>query len=215
MKENIKTGVTIIAKTTLKWLIVLTTGLLSSIMFFMIILFQNIRLAGGGHGNAIALMINLALNNPCAFILVVGSPIFILLYFLLANKIAIQSVLYLMWKNKAQNFVEGKIIRIVDKVTDNSEIVNSISNESILRLKLLQENNKDQEDSKIKKKVINYLFAKVKLDDIDFKNKDLKLSDIISTRISRILSEAVKPSYLFFWILLGIQLVLFIGAEVF
>ncbi len=215
MKENIKTGVTIIAKATLKWLIPLATGTLFSVIYLMITLFQNIRLAGGGHGNAIALMINLALNNPCAFILVVGFPVFIVLYFLLANKIAIQSVLYLMWKNKAQSFAENKVIKIVNKVTDNSETINSITNESMLRLKLLQENNKGQEDSKIKKKVINYLFAKVKLDDIDFKNKDLKLPEIISTRISRILSEAIKPSYLFFWLLLVFQLVLFLGAQVF
>ena len=94
-----------------------------------------------------------------------------------------------------------------------NEKINSITNESILRIQLLEENRTNPDSSKIKRKVVDYILKKVKLDDIDFKNKDLRLSDIISNKVNNFISESSKPSLTLFWILLSLQIVLFIIAQ--
>jgi hypothetical protein len=214
MKEEIKSVASISAKSSLKWLVVMISGNLFTMIIFLIILFQNGSLAGGGHGNAYAFIMGLLLNNICGFILFVGAPIFAFLYFLIANKAAIQQIIYLTWKNKTfAGYVNSYVVLLVDKITASNNMASRISNGAMLRLQLLEANKNDKESSKIKKRVINYIFKKVRLDDVDFSNKDLKLSEVVSMKINQFISEAVEPSLLFFWLLLLLQVVLFIGAQ--
>ncbi|MBW1655064.1 hypothetical protein [Flavobacterium quisquiliarum] len=214
MKEEIKMMASISAKSSLKWLIVMVGGNIFTLILFFIILFQNASFAGGGHGNAYAFIVGLLLNNICGFILFVGAPVFAFLYFVIANKVAIQQMIYLTWKNKKfSDYIDSKVVFLVDKITDSNRLVGTISNESMLRLKLLEANKNDKESSRIKKKIINYLFQKIKLDDIDFSREDLKLSQIVSVKLNQFISETVEPSLLFFWLLLLLQVVLFVIAQ--
>jgi len=82
----------------------------------------------------------------------------------------------------------------------------------MLKLKLLEANKNDKESSKIKKKVISYLLNKISFDNVDFANKDLKLSEVISGNIKRFVSETIEPSFLVFWLLFLFQLVLIVVA---
>lgn len=215
MNENIKIASRITAKTFLAWSIVVFVGSIITFLCIPIVLFQvgDLGLAGGGHGSPFALVIGLFSTNICGFILFMGAPIFIGLYFTIASKIAIQSIIYQIWKNKAGSFVENKIIIITDKLTSKNDWTSFLSNETLLRVKLLEANKKDKETSKIKKKTINYLFKKIKLDDIDFTNDNLKLSDIILTKVIKSISETTKPSFCFFWLLISFQLILIICSQ--
>lgn len=214
MKEEIKMMAGISAKSSLKWLIVMVSGNVFTIICFLIILFQNADFAGGGHGNACAFLAGLFFNNICGFILFAGAPVFAFLYFVIANKVAIQQMIYLTWKNKKiSDYIDSKVVLLVDKITDSNSLVGTISNESILRLKLLEANKNDKENSRIKKRIINYLFQKIRLDDVDFSKEDLKLSEIVSLKINQFISETIEPSLLFFWLLFLLQVVLFVVAQ--
>jgi hypothetical protein len=215
MKEQLKSAAKITAKSSLKWITIVSLGNLFTLICFLIILFQNTSLAGGGHGSAYALVVNLFLNNICGFLLFAGTPLFMVGYFMIANKVAIQTVIHQVWKNNASKYMEDKVIFLVDKLTASNNVANSISNGTMLRLQLLEANKRDKESSAIKKKAIGYVFSKIQLDDIDFSNKDLKLSEIISLKLNKFISEAVEPSFLFFWLLLSFQLILIIAAQFF
>ncbi|KAF2508809.1 hypothetical protein [Flavobacterium foetidum] len=215
MKEEIKIAARITAKTSLKWFTIILIGGFFTLICFLIILFQHIGMAGGGHGSAYALTVDLFLNNICGFLLFAGAPAFAAGYFMIANKVAIQTMIHQVWENKMGKYIEDKVVMLVDKLTASHNLTNSISNSTILRLKLLEANKNDKETSMIKKRIIGYFFAKIKLDDIDFSNKDLKLSEIISFKLNRFISETIEPSFLFFWLLLAFQLILIIVAQFF
>jgi hypothetical protein len=213
MKDNLILVSKIAGKSFLKWLLIVVLGTFISVLFFLILLFQNFSLAGGGHGNALAFIINFFFNNLPGFILFVGAPIFLFLYFMIANKISIQEFIHQIYKNKAGDVLESKVTNIVDKVTDKNDWLKTISNETLLRAKLLETNRLSEDSSKVKKKAIAYLFKKISLNDIDFTNKDLKLSNVISSRLNNFILEKSKPSFLLFWILVVLQIVLFIWAQ--
>lgn len=214
MKEEIKVVAGISAKASLKWLVIIIIGNLFTLICFLIILFQNAAFAGGGHGNVYAFLSGLFLNNICGFILLAGAPVFAILYFLIANKAAIQQMIYLTWKNKVfASYIDSKVVFLVDKITASNNWSSNVSNKALLKMQLLEANRNDKESSKIKKKVINYLFQKINLDDVDFSNKNLKISEVVSVKLNQFISETVEPSLLFFWLLLLIQVVLFIVAQ--
>jgi len=213
MIENIKIYSKIAAKSFLKWLLIIGGGILLSTILFFIVLYQNIGMAGGGHGNVLALLVNTFSTNFPAFLLIVGFPLFIFFYIMIANKYFIQSSINQIWKNKAEAFVGEKIKNSVEKLVAKNDTINSISNASVLRLKLLEENRTNPESSKIKRKIVDYIIKKIKLDDIEYSKKDLRLSDIVVNKVNNFISESAEPSLHFFWILFITQIVIFIIAQ--
>jgi hypothetical protein len=119
MKENIKLYAKISGKAFLKWLFVLLSGSIISAILFLIILFTNVSGAGGGHGNAYAFVINLAVQDLFGFLLFIGMPLFVFLYFAVANKIGIQTIIYEIWTNKAMQFVEQQLKKLQIKSRAN------------------------------------------------------------------------------------------------
>nr|WP_294784598.1 hypothetical protein [uncultured Flavobacterium sp.] len=175
MKEEIKMAASISAKSSLRWLVITVCGTIITMLFFTIILFQNADFAGGGHGNVYAFIIGLAMNNIPGFILLAGAPIFAILYFLIANKVAIQQMIYLTWKNENfASYLNSKVVFLVEKITASNNLTSAVSNQTMLKLQLLEANRNDKESSRIKKRIINYVFKKINLDDVDFSNKELK-----------------------------------------
>lgn len=213
MIENVKIFSKIAAKTFVSWFLVVAVGTIISFAFFLIILFEISGNAGGGHGNVVAFLAGLFADNKTAFILFVGAPVFVILYFLIANKYATESAIYQIWKAKAENFVGEGVKKLTDRLLANVKTVDSISNESLLKVKLLDENRKNPETSRLKRNLISYIIKKIRLDDIDFSDKEVKLSDVVATKVNNFISENSEPSLKFFWILLIVQIVLFIISQ--
>ncbi|MEO7082039.1 MAG: hypothetical protein ABIY71_10950, partial [Flavobacteriales bacterium] len=71
------------------------------------------------------------------FILLVGAPVFIILYFLVANKIAIANTIYLVLKNKAGDMISSQVGRLVEGLTSGSAWVAKGTDAALLRAKLL------------------------------------------------------------------------------
>ena len=203
MNENLKLIAKIGAKSTLKWIGVLALGTLITITFFIIAWFQNKELS------------KLIFINPAAFVLIVGSPLFLLFYFFIANKITIQNLIYSIWTNKAVDFVDPLVEKIGAKITSKKQWTKEISNQNILKAKLISENAAATETPNMQRKIMNYAIKKVKLDDINLKDENLMLSDILSLKIKSFVSTVAKPSFTLFWGLAIFQLILLVISQFF
>ncbi|KIA85458.1 hypothetical protein [Kaistella jeonii] len=143
MKENLKIASKIGGKTLLIWLTIFILGNIITFVVFLISIFENIEFAGGGHGNIFAFITGLLLNNFAAFLLIFGAPVFIFLYFSIANKISIQNAIYQLWKSKTGDYISDKIETITSELTDNKHWNNEITTEGILKARLLQATKSD------------------------------------------------------------------------
>jgi len=209
MKENFKLAAKIGAKTLAKWGIFVGGGWLLSIICFLIVLFTNSGLAvGGDEAGAIAFVANLFSKNIWGFVLFLGAPIFMTLYFMFANKMAIQNSLHLLWENKAGDYITSKVRSLVERLSASNNWAGKATDKTVIRAKMLDANRKNPDASKLQRTIINYGMKKVRLDDVDMQDENFKLSDLLADRFNEFISEAAKPSMAPFWILAIIQGVL-------
>jgi hypothetical protein len=204
IKENVKAFAYISAKTFTKWISIGMAGGLISIIYGFSVLFLEEK------QTILVFLSNLFSKSISGFILFIGTPLFMVLYLLIANKIAIQTFLYQIWKNKAQGFLQEKVKGLVNKLTSANNWTSHISTAAVLKLKLLTANKNDKESNFILRKSIGYLLSMTKLDDIDFKDENIQLSEIVAQKLGEIVGEFSKPSLLFFWLLLLFQTALFV-----
>ncbi|QCX38136.1 hypothetical protein FF125_06730 [Aureibaculum algae] len=212
MKENIKLTAKITGKTALKWVFIFATGNLITLITFLIALYRNMEVAGGGHGSIIALGIGLVTTNFFAFLLVFGAPVFIILYFIIANKISIQNAIYLLWEGRLGDYISSKVGNLTTTLTHKEGWKKELSDKAVLKVQLFQSAKDDVDTSKLQRKVILFGLKKIKLDDVNFQDKNVDLSHVITEKFNNFISETVKPSLKLFWGLVLIQIVLLISS---
>ena len=183
MNENLKIAVKISAKTGLKWALIFVLGNIVTLITFFIALFNNIGLAGGGHGNVTALFLGLLTSNFPAFLLIFGAPLFLAIYFILANKISIQNAIYLLWEGKAGHYISSKVRTLTKNITEKEGWRKEYTDWFILKAKMLQLIKEDKDTSRLQRKVLNFGFKKVKLDEIDFQDENLNLSEFVNKQV--------------------------------
>lgn len=212
MKENFKIAAKISGKTAIKWLFIFVLGNIVTLITFLIALYNNIGLAGSGHGSIVALFIGLLTTNFSAFLLVFGAPVFLVLYFVIANKISIQNAIYLLWEEKASKYISSKIEYITKRITEKEGWKKELSDKALLKAKILQLAKNEPNTSKLQRRIINFSLKKIKLDEVDFQDENLNLSDILISKFSDFMAETAKPSLKLLWILIIIQIALLIGS---
>lgn len=215
MKENFKIAAKIGGKTALKWIFIFVLGNIVTLITFLIALYGNIELAGGGHGSIIALFLGLLTTNFFAFLLVFGAPVFLVLYFIIANKVSIQNAVYLLWQGKAGDYISNKVGNITKKITEKEGWRKNLSDKAMLKARILQLTKEDTDTSKLQRKVIGFGFKKIKLDEINFKDENLNLSDILIGKFNNFIAETAKPSLKLMWLLIIIQITLLIVSFLF
>ena len=207
MIEHIKLAAKIGARTFLKWLLLVAAGCILSLSCAAIIVFKNRGLSSGdGSGNSLGYVLSLFSKDTTGFILLFGAPVFIILYFLVVNKIIIANTIYLVLKHKAGAIISTQVGRLVDGLTTGGTWVAKGADAAILRAKLLQANMDDPNTSRLKRGVIKYGFNKIRLDDIDLRDGNMKLSTIVVGKVDHLMRETAKPSLKLFWLLVFVQL---------
>ncbi|SOS49415.1 conserved membrane hypothetical protein [Tenacibaculum dicentrarchi] len=214
MKENIKIAVKISGKTALKWIFIFSLGNIVTLITFLIALYGNIGLSGGGHGSIIGLFTGLITTNIFAFLIIFGSPVFIAIYFVIANKISIQNAIYLLWEGKAGNYISSKVENVTKKLTEKEGWKKELTDKAILKAKILQLTKNDNDTSKLQRKIINFGFNKIKLDEIDFQDENLNLSNFLTNKFNDFIAETTKPSLKLLWILIITQISLLICSMI-
>ncbi len=150
-----------------------------------------------------------------ALLLTVGilSPV---LFTILANKNAVASAVYNVWKYKVADFVEPKIEFYIDKILQKQpDFLKNITDWGVVKVRLLDTINNDSQTPKLQKRIIKFILKKIKMDDVDFKNPNTNLSSILSFKIRQFIEGFAEPDLKLVWILVGIDIVLIILAFVF
>ena len=220
MNENFKFYAKLSAVSALKWVLIFIPGFLITLIFALITGFQSTDLvspAGGHAGIAVVYvyLVALAMSNPCAFAILIGAPVFLTLYFLIANKVAIQTIIFGIWKNKGAHHLEPLVKNVVDRYAAKRDWTTKTMSQAKLRAGLLDANRKDPNTSGLTKRAINYAFKKIRLDETELDNESLTMGDVISVRVTHYISESTQPGFTAFWIVFVLQVVLFICSQVF
>ena len=210
MIDNLKIAAKIGASSALKWSIIFGLGVFVTAITLFVCLFTNSNLAGGGHGSEIALFFGLLSTNIAAFILIFGSPVFLVLYFLLANKTSIQNAIYLMWKYKAEGLVSTTVNKVAQTITQKEGWRKELSDAALAKAKLWQASKENPETPRWQRRILKSGFNKIRLNDIDFNDEKVSLSEVLILKLTSFFSKISKPSFTLLWLLIGIQLSIFI-----
>lgn len=164
-----------------------------------------------GHINGPAIVLVLFALRPIGFgltlISLFAGPF---LLFSLGNKYIISKTINKLLSDKGEVLLYPIIDKVLNKIKINQpDLLKQGTDKTKLKLKLIQEI-RDSKDNKWLKKIIIYGFKKVSLEDVDFKDENVSFTEIIKDKIITGLKNISKPSRNFFWIILAIQIIIFI-----
>jgi len=183
-----------------------------SIATLLIFLFQSADGPGApGHTVAIAIIITLFFERPVGFTLIALS-LFVTPFILLSlgNKYIISKTINKLLSDKGETLLFPIIDKVFSKIKSNQpDLLKKGTDSTKLKLKLIQEI-RDSKDNKWLKKIIIYGFKKVNLDDVDFTDEKVSFTDIIKDKTITGLKNVSQPSRNFFWIILGLQIIILI-----
>lgn len=228
MKEellgNIKIFAKISGKASLTWIKVTLIGAVIMIVDLVIAIILLGDNTGGGFpasahagilGAVMGFILLFVVEFWTALLLTVGilAPV---LFIVLANKNAIASAVYNVWKYKIADFIEPKIDLYIDKILQKQpDFLKNITDWSVVKVKLLDTINNDSQTPKLQKRIIKFVLKKIKMDDVNFKDPNTNLNSILSLKIKQFIASFAEPDLKLVWIIVGIDIVLIILAFVF
>lgn len=181
----------------------------------IVLLFYNLPDSLGGpgpsHANGITAIFFVFLLNPIGFgltlITVFGFPY---LLFSLGNKYVLSKSINQLITDKGETMLFPIIDKILNKVKQHSpELLTSGVDYTKLQLKILQEL-RDSKENKWLKKILAFGFKKVQLNEVDFKGENVSFTEIVKNKIIDKLKEVSMPNRNFFYIIIGVQTLLFL-----
>lgn len=184
-----------------------------SLATLLIFLFQSANGQGAPGGLAIIpITIMLFFERPIGFTLI-ALFLFIIPFVLFSfgNKYIISKTIHKLLSDKGETILFPIIDKVLGKIKSNQpELLKNGSDNTKLKLKLIQEISDSKDNNKWLKKIIIYGFKKVNLDDVDFTDEKISFTDIIKNKTISGLKDVSEPNRKFFWIILGIQILLLI-----
>lgn len=208
MKEGIKAVGSITLRSVAIWILIVFLGWLLTLITFLIAFFRNIDLVVGESNKFSSFFHGLVAENIPALILIFGAPIFAVIYVIMANKVSVQNVIYLLFKSKAGEHVISVITKAIEKITGKKGWHSDLIAKGVLKMKVLQAVKEDPSTSRIQRSIIRYGFRKINLEDVDFQNEDVNLASVLSNKFNHFFGELVRPSLRFFWMLILLQIAL-------
>jgi len=228
MKEellgNIKLFAKISGKASLAWIKVTLIGTVIMIVDLVIAIILLGDNSGGGFpasghagilGAVMGFIFLFMVEFWTALLLTVGILVPVL-FIVLANKNAIASAVYNVWKYKIADFIEPKIDIYIDKILQKQpDFLRNITDWSVVKVKLLDTINNDSQTPKLQKRIIKFVLKKIKMDDVNFKDPNTNLNSILSLKIKQFIAGFAEPDLKLVWIIVAIDIVLIILAFVF
>jgi hypothetical protein len=207
--EQLKFYAKIASASLLRWLLISGSGLLLSAIGLFVALHLLGNNAGASWGTA-------AREELWTAALLLGSLALPAITFVLANKITLGFVLYGLFENKLLPLIGDRVAALVGSfIARQGGLAETLSSVSTLRDKLVTLAGEDSTLNKIQRKAVRYGLARVRLDDIDFRQPDLNLPGVIAGRVVETLQAAAEPGYQLFWIVATSHVALLIFALLF
>ncbi|MCU7616103.1 hypothetical protein NZ698_02735 [Chryseobacterium sp. PBS4-4] len=178
----------------------------------MLIITQTYSSGGGPvYTSGEAAVAVLFMQRPIAFglavISILASPF---LLFSMGNKYVMFKTINRLIADKGENLLFPILDKLLLKVKEHQpELFRQGVDKTKLQLRILQEI-RDSKQNKWLKKIIAFGFKKVDLNEIDFKDENVSFSEIIKVKIIDQLKSISEPSRLFFWVILGINVLILV-----
>ncbi|WP_163411000.1 hypothetical protein [Flavobacterium ajazii] len=215
MTDNFKYATKLFGSATFSFLKINIIGQLLifalSVATLLIFLFQSSD-GPGAPGAGIAVLLILFFERPIGFTLITLS-IFItpFVLFSFGNKYIISKTVNKILSDKGEALLYPIIEKVLGKIKSNQpDLLKKGTDNTKLKLKLIQEISDSKDNNKWLKKIIIYGLKKANLDDVDFSDEKLSFTDVIKEKTISGLKNVSEPSRNFFWIILGIQILLLI-----
>lgn len=191
--DQLKFYAKIASASLLRWFLVLGGGLLLSVIGLVV----SLRLLGNGPTG----WTTAAWEAPWSSALLLGSLLLPAVYFVLANKITLGFVLYGLFENKLLPLIGDKVAGLVSNlIARQSGVADLLANVPKLRDRLVALAGEDSTLNRIQRQAVRYGLARIRLDDIDFRQPDINLPGVVATRVVDKLQAAAEPGYQLFWI---------------
>lgn len=212
MKEGIKIAGEIMLKSSLKWVLIVLLGEFFTLFSFLVAFFWNMDLMfEEGHWFS-NFFYGLLYENVPALLLVFGAPIFSIVYIVMAQKVVIKNAIYMLVTSKAGEYVVQLLGTTIEKITNMPGWGAQLMDKAVMKAKVLHEIKENPEASGIQRSIIRYGFRKINMDDVNFQDESLDLSTIVGDKFRDFFAEMVKPTMIYFWILLLVQFILLISS---
>jgi hypothetical protein len=184
-------------------------GAMSSSLIFIlgfIILSKNVNPSHSEHSSVIPYLLMIFAVKPITSILfyitLLASP---LLFFFLGNKYILSKVINKVLQDKSEKYIYPILDKILIKVKDSKDnLLKNGENYNDVKKKIIQQL-KNENENKWIKKIIEYSLKKINLDDVDFRNENLSIIEILKSKIIQVLQNISEPSRQSIWILLATQ----------
>lgn len=191
--EQIRFYAKIASASFMRWLLILGSGLLLSVIGLVV----SLRLLGTTSTD----WTTAAGQAPWSTALFLGSLLLPAVYFVLANKISLGFVLYGLFDHKLLPLIGDKVAGLVGNfIARQSGIADALANVPKLRDRLVALAGEDSTLNKIQRQAVRYGLARIRLDDIDFRQPDINLPGVVAGRVVEKLQAAAEPGYQLFWI---------------
>lgn len=187
----------------------ISSTIITCILGFLIIA-SAINSGHSGHSSPIIYLSAFFLARPLSStLLVINFFISPYIYFVLANKHALTKVGHRVYNDHSDGYIRQIIEKLCSKVFTNNSLATKGADYALLKLKLLDKL-KNEPENKWMKKIIAFGISKIQLDDIDFQDKTLSVTDIITNKTIATLQSILEPSMRLFWIMVAIQWLLLV-----
>ena len=222
----------IVAKTSLKYILLLGLGVflsfISIIVSFIMLGYDSHHAGdtglghaaahvGGGGGGAAGILILFMwfatdFWSACLFW---ASILFLPLYFIVANKYAISYAIHQVWKNQLSGWVIEKTDGFLTHFQNvQPEWIKNTSDKAAVKMKMIESINADKTTPKIQRKMLTYLFKKTNLNDVDFQKDNFSWKDVMLNKFKTSIQTIGKPSMAFFGIVIMLHVAIMILAIV-
>lgn len=192
-----------------RWLLITGSGLLLCAGSLFIALNRLGNNPGADWGTA-------ARQEPWSSALLLGSLALPAVYVLLANRITLGFALYALLDNKLLPLIGDKVSSLVSAfIAQQGGLGRLLGSASTLRDRLIAMAGEDSRLDRIQRKAVRHGLARIRLDDLDFRQPDINLPGVISGRVVTALQAAAEPGYQPFWIVASGHAALLILALLF
>ncbi len=127
-------------------------------------------------------------------------------FFIVGNNYIISKVTHQILTDKSESLVYPFLDKIFLRFKNNSpHVFKNIGDYSVDKIRVIQSVQEDQNENKWLRRIIAFAMKRVKLDDVDFKNKNQDFYEIFKAKTIQNLKEISEPSKTPIWIILAIQ----------
>lgn len=120
---------------------------------------------------------------------------------MLANKITLAFALFALLDDKLQPLIGDKVTSLVSAfIARQGGVAKLLGSASTLRARLIAQAGEDSTLDRIQRKAVRHGLVRIRLDDLDFRQRDINLPGVISSRVVEELQAAAEPGYQAFWI---------------